>query len=380
MKVFILIDSFKGSLSSLQAGCAAAEGIRRVFPEAEVQISPIADGGEGTVEALVSGLHGQMQQVQATDPLGRPICCAYGIVAERTAVIEMSCAAGLPLLTPEERNPLRTTTYGVGEVILDAISRGCRQFLIGIGGSATNDGGAGMLQALGFDLLDAAGLPIARGAEGLASLASISSEHAHPALADCMFQIACDVTNPLCGSNGCSAIYGPQKGADAAAIERMDRWLARYAVLAKKIFPDADPDAPGAGAAGGMGFAFRSFLRGSLVGGIDLVLTQLAVEAQIQEADVVITGEGRLDAQTAMGKAPIGIARIAKKYHKPVIALCGCAASDARGCNDAGIDAYFPIVQGACSLEEAMKPQTACANLADTAEQVFRLLRTASTI
>lgn len=377
MNAVIAIDSLKGSLSSLQAGSATAEGIRRVFPDAQIEIFPIADGGEGTVDALVTGLNGKKQSVAAVDPLGCPIQCEYGILPGGTAVIEMSCAAGITLVPPEERNPLHTTTYGVGQVIRDAVEKGCRSFIIGIGGSATNDGGIGMLQALGFGILDANGQQVSYGAKGLQEITTITTENALPALSQCTFHIACDVTNPLCGKNGCSAIYGPQKGATPEMIQKVDKWLLDYARITKTVLPHSDKDLPGVGAAGGIGFAFASFLNGKLVSGIDLILREIDIESHIRTADIVITGEGRLDAQTVMGKAPIGIANIAKKYDKPVIAFSGCVTKDTSVCNLHGIDAYFPIVKGACSLEEAMDPQSAHENIADTAEQAFRLIQAA---
>ncbi len=376
MKVVVAIDSFKGSLTSLQAGNAAAEGLARVYPGAQVEVFPIADGGEGTVVALTTALNGKLQSVPALDPLGRPIQCEYGIV-DKTAVIEMSCAAGITLLTPQERNPMRTTTYGVGQVIADAISKGCRDFIVGIGGSATNDGGIGMLQALGFGILDETGMQVPMGGAGLEKIASITTENALPELSECTFRIACDVTNPLCGESGCSAIYGPQKGATPEQIEKMDSWLHSYADKVKTVFPDSDKNMPGAGAAGGIGFAFFSFLGGKPYSGIDLILGELRIEDKICGADLVITGEGRLDAQTVMGKAPIGIARIAKKYGKPVIAFSGCVTPQTGVCNSHGIDAFFPIVRGACTIEEAMAVENAYPNMADTAEQAFRLLKMA---
>ena len=377
MKAVIAIDSLKGSLTSLQAGSAAAEGIRRVYPDAQIDIFPIADGGEGTVDALVTGLKGKKQTVSAMDPLGRPIVCEYGILPNGTAVVEMSCAAGITLITKEERNPLHTTTYGVGEVIRDAVEKGCRNFVIGIGGSATNDGGIGMLQALGFGILDAVGKPVSMGGKGLQEITAITTENALPELKQCRFQIACDVTNPLCGSHGCSAVYGPQKGATPEMVAQMDTWLQNYADIVKTVLPHSDQNMPGAGAAGGIGFAFAAFLNGKLVSGIDLILQEIDVEAHIQAADIVITGEGRLDAQTVMGKAPIGIAKIAKQHQKPVIAFSGCVTDGAKVCNSHGIDAFFPIVKGACTLEEAMNPENAYKNMTDAAEQAFRLLRTA---
>ena len=376
MKVVVAMDSFKGSLTSLAAGEAAREGILRADPAAEVLVRPLADGGEGTVEALVSGMGGRLRTVRVTGPLGEGVDCAYGVLGD-TAVIEMAGAAGLPLVSAEERDPLRTTTYGVGEVIADAIAQGCRRFLVGIGGSATNDGGAGMLQALGFGLLDAEGRDIPRGAQGLKKLARIETAGALPALAGCRFRVACDVTNPLCGEKGASAVFGPQKGARPADIPRMDAWLAAYAQIAAKAFPGADPEAPGTGAAGGLGFAFRTFLSGELEPGVQIVLEETRLAEALAGADVVVTGEGRLDGQTAMGKAPIGVARLAKARGCLVLALAGGVTRDAGACNGAGIDAFFPAVRGVTTLAEAMDPENARANLADAAEQAFRLLAAA---
>lgn len=376
MKVLIAIDSFKGSLTSREAGLAAAEGIKRAYPEAETDIVTVADGGEGTVDALMSALKGETVTAEVSDPLGRQIKCCYGITPEGTALMEMSSAAGITLLKKEELNPLLTTTYGVGEMIKDAIGRGCRRFVVGIGGSATNDGGAGMLQALGFSLLDKSGKNIPFGAEGLAYLDRISDEKVIKDLSECSFRIACDVTNPLCGEKGCSAVFGPQKGATAEAVKDMDLCLARFAEKAEEIHPLSDKDFPGSGAAGGLGFAFKTFLGGELLSGIDLILEEIHVEEKIKNADIVITGEGRIDSQTVMGKAPGGVAEKAKKHGKPVIAFSGAVTKDAVYCNEKGIDAFFPIARGITTLEEAMNTDTAYSNMADTAEQVFRIIRT----
>lgn len=376
MNITIAIDSFKGSLSSMEAGQAVAEGIRRVMPSAEIRIRPLADGGEGTTEALTAGLGGELKSLTVTGPLGRPVTASYGLIRERKmAVLEMASAAGLTLISQEERNPLEATTYGVGEMIRDAIGEGCRHFLVGIGGSATNDGGTGMLSALGFQFLDSEGQPIPLGAKGLENLARISTENARPELSQCSFHIACDVTNPLCGENGCSAVYGPQKGADPEMIRQMDHWMERYGDLAARTFPAADKEAPGAGAAGGLGFAFLTFLNGSLESGVGMVLKEINLKDDIRDADLVITGEGRLDAQTVMGKAPIGVAHLAKEYGKPVIAFSGAVTREAGLCNQHGIDAFFPIMRGVVSLQEALDPGEARINAADTAEQVFRLIQ-----
>ena len=375
MKIVIAIDSMKGSLTSIEAGEAAAAGIRRVNPQAEILVRPLADGGEGTVDALVSGLHGIIQQIQVTGPLGQPVRCEYGILENTdTAVIEMAAAAGITLVPSNLRNPLYTTTYGVGEMIKDAIQKGCRKFIVGIGGSATNDGGVGMLQALGYDFLDAQGNPIPFGARGLEMLAFISDINVVPELAQCQFRVACDVTNILYGESGCSAVFGPQKGATPAMVAQMDSWLKHYAELAMESHPTANPMQPGSGAAGGLGFAFLNFTNATLESGIQIVLEETRLEEAIRDADLIITGEGRLDGQTAMGKAPIGVARLAKKCDKTVIAVAGAVTRDAKACNAQGIDAFFPILRRVMTLEEAMQPETAKQNLSDTVEQIFRLI------
>lgn len=374
MNILIAIDSFKGSLSSMEAGYAISEGLRRANPAADVTVRPLADGGEGTVDALVCGMGGTLQMLTVTGPLGMPVDASYGIMEDtKTAILEMSAAAGITLVPKEKRNPLYTTTYGVGELIKDAISKGCRRFLIGIGGSATNDGGVGMLQALGFGFLDGEGNQIPFGAYGLSKLSRIDTSHVIPELSMCQFRIACDVTNVLCGDYGCSAVYGPQKGATPSMISQMDEWLFSYATLAKTCFPNADPFFPGTGAAGGLGFAFLTFTDSVLQSGIDLILEETHLSSYLERADLVITGEGCLDSQTAMGKAPIGVARLAKKFHKPVIAFAGSVTPEAVSCNDAGIDAFFPILRSIMTLEEAMEPKNAKENLAAAAEQVLRL-------
>lgn len=374
MKVLIAIDSFKGSLSSMEAAAAIKEGILLASEKIDVNIRPLADGGEGTATALTMGMQGKTEAVTVTGPLGDPVSASYGILHKKTAIIEMASAAGITLVPYKKRNPLHTTTFGVGEMIADALQKGCRHFIIGIGGSATNDCGVGMLQALGFRFLDQSGNTVSYGADGVRNIVSIDASLANPLLADCDFRIACDVTNPLCGGNGCSYIYGPQKGADPAMISQMDAWLSAFADLTKVQYPNVDPSMPGSGAAGGLGFAFSAYLGATLQSGISIVLEETQMEAAIKEADLIITGEGRLDGQTVMGKAPVGIAALAKKQHKKVIAFCGCAADDAALCNAHGIDAYFPILQKPLSLEEAMDPATTRENLKKTAEQVFRLL------
>lgn len=374
MKVVTAIDSFKGSMTSIEAGFAVAEGFRRADPTVSVEVRPLADGGEGTVEALTAGMNGEKMETLVTGPLGAPVQCEYGIIKDSmTAVIEMSGAAGITLVPKSELNPLEATTYGVGEVIKDAIEKGCRRFIVGIGGSATNDGGVGMLQALGYGFLDKNGKQIPYGAKGLKELETITDDHVIPELAACEFMVACDVTNPLCGTEGCSAVYGPQKGATPSMIMDMDKWLSYYAAMSREKYPKADPKYPGTGAAGGMGFAFLTYTNAKLQSGIRIVLEETGLEEYIKEADLVVTGEGMLDFQTAMGKAPVGVAKLAKKYGKTVIAFAGGVTEDATECNRNGIDAFFPIVRGITTLEEAMDNSNAKSNLAATAEQVMRL-------
>ena len=416
MKILIAIDSFKGSLSSKEAGEAIKSGILRIIPNAEVLISPLADGGEGTVETLVEALGGSLETVRVKGPLFQEVEAHYGILSEsekfqaeiksdthretlpedpskahseapsetdsqyspedgKLAVMEMSQASGITLLSPAERNPLKTSSYGVGQMILDAYYKGCRRFLIGIGGSATNDGGIGMLSALGFRFSKENGEEICPIGEGLKDLARIDATSVPKGLLHCSFQIACDVENPLYGENGASLVYGFQKGGNKELLSQMDLWMKRYSELVKEYNPAANPEAPGSGAAGGLGFAFRSFLQGELKSGVSLLLEETKLSEKMQGADLVITGEGRLDEQSSMGKAPIGVAKLAKAQGIPVLAFAGAVTVGAKACNQAGIDAYFPILREIITLEDAMKKETAKKNLADTVEQVMRLYR-----
>ena len=379
MKVVVAIDSFKGSLSSMEAGQAIAEGVKRVYQHAEVVVRPLADGGEGTVEALVEGMGGVFVTKEVTGPLGEKVEAVYGIIESKddlskTAIIEMSAAAGITLVPEESRNPMNTTTYGVGELILDAIERGCRHFIVGIGGSATNDGGVGMLQALGYDFVTQEGKAISYGGNGLRELSNIEESNVNPTLKECTFKVACDVTNPLCGENGSSAIFGPQKGATPEMVQELDQLLLHYAELSKNINSHSDRFYPGTGAAGGMGFAFLTYTNATLESGIQIVLTETKLEELIITADVVVTGEGRLDGQTALGKAPIGVASLAKKHQKKVLAFAGAVTPDAKECNQHGIDAFFPILRGVVMLKEAMNKEVAHQNMVDTVEQVFRVV------
>lgn len=375
MRVVLAIDSFKGSLSSIEAAEAASLGIRRAHPEAECVISPIADGGEGTVDALAVALSGKMRSVKVTGPLGGTVNAEYCYIKEtKTAVMEMAEAAGITLIEKEKRNPMLATTYGVGEMILDAINEGARHFIIGIGGSLTNDGGAGMLMALGVGLLDGYGKPIKLGAEGLKSLEKVDTGSLAPKISACDFRVACDVKNPLLGESGASYVYARQKGADDEMIAELDQLLSRFAEKTKVAIPTADETAEGTGAAGGLGFALLSYLGAKMSSGIELVMDITGLEEKIKNADIVVCGEGRLDGQSCMGKAPVGVATLAKKHGKRCIAFSGAIGEGAERLNAFGIDAFFPIIRRITTLDEAMDKENAAKNLADTAEQVFRLL------
>lgn len=375
MKIVVAIDSMKGSLSSMEGGMAIKEGILRAMPDAQVTVMPLADGGEGTTEALTRGLGGRRISVTVTGPDGNPVTANYGYLEEsRTAVMEMATAAGITLIPLKRRDPMKATTRGVGEMILNALEQGCESFLIGIGGSATNDGGLGMLKALGFQFLDSHGQDVGEGAQALGKISRIQAESADPRLFRCRFRIACDVVNPLCGPEGATHIFGPQKGLSEWQTEAVDRDMAHFAAVTAETLEKDLKHTAGTGAAGGLGFAFLAYLNGELTPGIDLVLDAVGLEQKIAEADIVVTGEGRLDAQTAMGKAPVGVARLAKRHGARVIAFAGSVTPDARACNDAGIDAFFPILRSIRTLEQAMEPNEARRNLTDTTEQVFRLL------
>lgn len=381
MKVIIAIDSLKGCLSSMEAGLAIKEGILKAKPNADIVIKPLADGGEGTTDALIEGLGGKRIELTVTGPMGKPVNCYYGIIEKednRIAVMEMASAAGITLVPADQKNPLLATTYGVGEMILHALENGCRDFIIGIGGSATNDGGIGMLKALGFEFLDENGNDVGEGGQALSKVITIKRDKVNENISLCNFKIACDVTNPLCGENGATYVYGPQKGVTDLFKESLDQGMAHFAKKTSLHF-DCDYAAfPGAGAAGGLGFAFLSYLNASLTPGVNLILDAVELEKELLKCNssqtIVVTGEGRLDHQTAMGKAPVGVAKLAKKYDAKVIAFAGAVTKDACICNEAGIDAFFPITRGITTLEEAMNPVNARENMSAAVEQVFRLL------
>lgn len=373
MKVVIAIDSFKGSMSSLEAGRAAELGVRDIYPDAEVAVCPVADGGEGTTEAIVSGVGGEYRRVRVSDPLGRIIEAEYGVLPSGTAVIEMSRAAGITLVSENERDPLASDTFGVGEMILDALRLGVRDFIIGIGGSATNDGGVGMLRALGFGFFDKDGMPIPRGAAGLSELAKIDLSGADPRLSECSFRVASDVKNPLVGPMGATYVYGPQKGVGADRLSLLDGYLERYADLTAELIPSADKSAPGGGAAGGLGFALVSFLGAKLQSGVDLVTELIGLRDSLCGADLCITGEGRMDAQSAMGKLPVGVARLAKEAGASVVALAGSVADGAEALHAIGIDAAFSILRSPTSLAEAMRSDVAQGNMRAAAREIVSL-------
>ena len=370
MKVLVAIDSFKGSLSSLQAGNAVKSGIEKLCDE--VVVRPIADGGEGSVEALADALGAEFQELAVQNPLGEKITARYALAGE-LGILEMASASGLTLIEKSRRNPLKTSTYGFGEMILHAASKGARKFIIGIGGSATNDAGTGMLSALGFKFTDARGKALAGTGENLIKIAAISDADVPQSIKDSEFLIACDVDNPLFGENGAAHVYGPQKGADEAAVEALDAGLRSFANVVSRSLGKELCGQKGAGAAGGLGFGFVSFLRAQLRPGIDIITEQIGLQNDVQGADLIITGEGRLDFQSRMGKTPSGVAKIAARYGVPVIALAGCVSSCASGCNEHGISAFFSVLNEPMSLEHAMQPAVAAQNLARVAEQAVRL-------
>ena len=375
MKVVIAIDSLKGSLSSMEAGMAIKDGILAAKPDAEVIVKPLADGGEGTTDALIEGMNGERIDLTVTGPMHTPVDAYYGYLKDtNTAVMEMASAAGITLVPDSEKNPLLATSYGVGEMINDAIQRGCRNFIIGIGGSVTNDGGIGMLKALGVRFLDENGEDAGEGGQALAKVARIDVSGMNPLLKECHIQVACDVNNPLCGENGSTYVYGPQKGVTEDMKKTLDEAMAHFARVTSETLENDYMNTPGAGAAGGLGYAFLAYTGAALTPGIELILDAVGLEEELSGADVVVTGEGRLDFQTAMGKAPVGVARLTKKYNAKVIAFAGSVTKEATACNKEGIDAFFPILRGVCTLAEAMDPVAARNNMTATVEQVFRLL------
>jgi len=370
LKILLAPDSFKGSLSSKEVCHAMENGIKRVI-DAEIISIPIADGGEGTVEALVYAVGGEIIRSDVTGPLGEKVEAFYGILKDGTAVIEMAACAGLYLIPEEKRNPLKTTTYGVGELIKLALDKGCRKFIIGIGGSATNDGGVGMAQALGVKFLDKYGNEIGFGGGELHKIEKIDISSIDKRIYESEFIVASDVDNPLCGEKGASYVYGPQKGATPEMIKILDENLKHLAYETKKVIGKDYSEVPGAGAAGGLGFGLMAFLNAKLKRGIEIIIETARLEEKIKEVDLVITGEGNTDFQTAFGKAPAGIAKLAKKYNKPVIILSGGLGKDYKSLYDIGVTALFSITNRPMSLEEAMK--NAYQLISDRMEDIIRV-------
>lgn len=378
MKITVAMDSFKGSMTSLEAGNAVKNGILRAFDlgksKPDIIAIPVADGGEGTLEALTYGRQVTRHTLTVTGPLGEPVSASYVIADGDTAIIEMAEAAGLTLVPKEKRNPLHTTTYGVGELIMDALDRGCSRFIVGIGGSATNDCGMGMLQALGFDILDNASENVPYGANGLKDARRILTKNVPEKLFSCEFMVACDVDNPLVGEKGCSRIFAPQKGATPDMVEQMDGWMNSFADVVEdfsNLHEQNDRFTPGAGAAGGLGYAFLMFLGAKLLPGAQIVIRQTGLEEHIKASDVVIVGEGRLDAQSTMGKIPFAIASLAKKYGKKVIAIAGLAEDESVVKTSGVFDEVYTIDRGDMSLDDAMKTENAINNLSKTVESIL---------
>lgn len=376
MKIVIAVDSFKGCLSSSSIAKAVEEGIFNTLPECEVIKVPIADGGEGTVEALVDATQGKKITLPVHNPLMQPIHTGYGMTGDgQTAIIEMSAASGLNLIPLKPGNIMNTTTYGTGEMIADAIKRGCRNFIIGVGGSATNDAGTGMMQALGVRFTDDTGKEVEKGGKSLSAIRHIDTQNQLPELQDCTFHIATDVTNPFYGPQGAACIFGPQKGGDEEQIKILDRGMKHLAGL---IFETTGKDIsylPGSGAGGGMGGGCVAFLQATISSGIELIMDYLRFDELIQGADLLITGEGRMDRQTLFGKVPVGIARAAASRHIPVIAITGQVDTTAdKALREAGLSAIFPIHPAPISLEKAMQPDYAYRNIRRTVEQICYML------
>ncbi|MDU2940731.1 MAG: glycerate kinase [Enterobacteriaceae bacterium] len=355
MKIVIAPDSYKESLSALEVATAIERGFREIWPEADYVKLPVADGGEGTVDAMIAATQGWLIHVDVTGPLGEQVNAFYGISGdEQCAFIEMAAASGLEQVPPAQRNPLKTTSWGTGELIRHALDNGVRHIIIGIGGSATNDGGAGMVQALGAKLLDRDDNPIAPGGGALETLARIDIRELDSRLADCHIEVACDVSNTLIGEKGASAVFGPQKGATKEMIAQLDSGLEHYAQLIARDLDIQVLELAGGGAAGGMGAGLYAFCGAQLRQGIEIVTDALKLDEQIADADLVITGEGRIDSQTIHGKVPVGVARIAKRYNKPVIGIAGSLTADVGVVHEHGLDAVFSVIYTICTLEEAL--------------------------
>ena len=373
MKIVIAPDSFKESLTALEVANAIETGFKRIFPNAEYVKLPMADGGEGTVQSLVDATQGRLIEAEVTAPLGNQVKSFFGLSGDgKTAIIEMAAASGLHLVPMDKRNPCQTTSFGTGELIKQALDQGVQHIILGIGGSATNDGGAGMLQALGLRLLDKNGQSIGFGGAALSNLAEIQLVDLDPRLQHVQIEVACDVNNPLCGERGASAIFGPQKGATPEMVKELDAALAHFAEIVERDCGKKIQAQPGAGAAGGMGGGLLLLPNVQLKAGVQIVLDNLKLAEQVKEADLVITGEGRMDAQSILGKTPIGVARTAKQFNKLVIAIVGCLREDYEVVYEHGIDAVFPIIRNLGDLPTILKQGEQ--NLVSTAQNVARLL------
>ena len=375
MKIVLAPDSFKGSLTSLQVANAFEKGVKRALPKANCIKVPMADGGEGTVQSLVDATGGKFVRKQVVGPVGKKVSARYGLLADgETAVIEMAEASGLPLATGKDRNPLKTTTYGTGELMLDAVKRGARKIILGIGGSATNDGGVGMAQAIGVRFLNKQGREINEYGSGgmLDKIAGVDLRQLHPDIKKTKIIVACDVNNPLCGKQGASHVFGPQKGATPVMVKKLDANLKHLASIVRKDLRKDIAKRKGAGASGGLGFGLVAFARATMKSGIDIVLEATQIEQHFKKADLVLTGEGQVDFQTAFGKTPSGVAKAARKYGVPTIAIGGGITDDANGVFAHGIDGLESSIARDMSLDEAISrsPQ----NLANAAERVIRLV------
>lgn len=375
MKTFVLApDSFKGSMTAKEVCEAMEKGIKKVYPNANCIHVPMADGGEGTVQSLVDATNGTIYEIEVTGPLGNKVTAKYGIMGDKeTAVIEMAEASGIQYVTDETKNPMVTTTYGTGELIKACLDKGIKKIIIGIGGSATNDGGTGMAEALGVKFLDHQGNKLPRGGGYLDRLYQIDTSNLDPRLHEVSIFVACDVTNPLCGENGASYVFGPQKGATEEMVQILDRNLSHYANVVKKQLGKDVKNIPGAGAAGGLGAGLLIFTQATLQKGIDLVIEYSQLRSKIKNADFVLTGEGGIDFQTQYGKTPYGVAKVAKEYNKKVIAIAGHIGEGVEVLYDKGIDAVFGIIPEAGSLEKIL--QNGAKNVERTCENIARFIK-----
>ena len=372
MNILVLIDSFKGSLSSLEAGEIIKKACEQ-DPSNKVIVKPVADGGEGTIDSLKDIKNARIVEVDVHNPLMEHHIARYLIVDDKLAIMEMSESSGLTLIK-DNLDPMNATTFGVGDMIKDALDKNIREFIIGIGGSATTDGGMGMLRSLGARFFDEDGIEISNGPIGIIDLETIDLDNFDVRLKECTFQIACDVDNPLCGERGSARVFSPQKGATPKQVEELDKLLGKYHEVTKKVIPDANDTIEGAGAAGGLGYAFKNYLNAELKPGIEIILEMLGADELIKNSDLIITGEGKMDFQTSMGKTPVGIANAAKKYNKKVIAFCGVCDNDAVSVNDRGIDAFFTILNKCMSTNEAMDKKVSEENLYRSVDQVMKLI------